>query len=257
MSLKPMSRLICVAASLSLAIAIAAAGVADGQDPKLSTLRLGGGSFTTTAAQANGLFAKYGLRVEIPRSEAGGSEEVRRWLASGEIDLADYGVDNAVAMVENAGADVIVVAATDYTPTELMVQPEIKSLADLKSRIVIVDAPNTQNALALKKILSTVGLQAGSDYEMKEVGGTGARIAAMLKQKEYAATMASGQTAAQARHGGLVSLASTVNIFGPMLRYGVFTPRQWAKENSDLLTRYLRHRSRRSAGCSLRLTKRK
>ena len=142
-------------------------------------------------------------------------------------------------MVENAGVDVILVAATDYTPTELLTQPEIKSLADLRGKIVIVDAPNTQNALALKKILSNVGLSAGADYQMKEVGGTSARIAAMLKQKEFAATMASGQTAAQARQDGLVSLATTANIFGPTLRYGVFTRRQWAKENGDLLIRYL------------------
>jgi len=212
---------------------------AAGQEGNVRTLKLGGGSFTTSAAQANGMFAKYGLKIEIPRSASGGSEEVRKWLASGELDLADYGVDNAIAMAENAGVDVILVAATDYTPTELMAQPEIKSLADLRGKIVIVDAPNTQNALALKKILSSAGLSAGTDYQMKEVGGTSARLAAMLKQKEFAATMAAGQSAAQARQNGLVSLASTANIFGPTLRYGVFTRRQWARENGELLTRYL------------------
>jgi ABC-type nitrate/sulfonate/bicarbonate transport system substrate-binding protein len=208
------------------------------QDPNVKSLKLGGGSFTTSVAQANGIFTKHGLAIQIPRSASGGSAEVRRWLASGELDLADYGVDNAIAMVENAGVDVILVAATDYTPTEMVVQPEIKSLADLRGKVVLVDAPNTQNALALKKILSTAGLNA-ADYQMKEAGGTGARVAAMAKQKEYAATMASGQTAAQARQYGLVSIASTSNIVGPMLRYGVFTRRKWAKENSDTLVRYL------------------
>ena len=209
------------------------------QEANLKTLKLGGGSFTTAIAQANGIFAKYGLQIQIPRSASGGSEEVRRWLASGELDLADYGVDNVIAMVENAGVDVILVAATDSAPTELVAQPEIKALADLRGKTVLVDAPNTQNALALKKILATAGLTAVNDYVMKEAGGTGARVTAMLKQKEFAATMAAGQTAVQARQGGLVSLASTANIFGPTLRYGVFTRRQWARENSDLLIRYL------------------
>lgn len=212
---------------------------ASGQPDNVRMLKLGGGSFTTSVAQANDMFAKYRLKIEIPRSASGGSDEVRKWLASGELDLADYGVDNAIAMVENAGVDVILVAATDYTPTELMAQPEIKSLADLRGKVVIVDAPNTQNALALKKILSNAGLSAGTDYQMKEVGGTSARIAAMHKQKEFAATMAAGQSAAQARQNGLVSLASTANIFGPTLRYGVFTRRQWAKENGASLIRYL------------------
>jgi ABC-type nitrate/sulfonate/bicarbonate transport system substrate-binding protein len=209
------------------------------QDSDLKTLKVGGGSFTTSIARSQGMLSKYGLQIELPRGAAGGSEEVRRWLASGELDLADYGVDNAVAMVENAGVDVILVAATNYTPTELVAQPEIKSLADLRGKTVLVDAPNTQNALALKKILAMAGLRAGTDYQMKEAGGTSARVAAMVKQKEYAATMASGQTAAQARQRGLVSLATTSNIVGPMLRYGVFTRRQWAMENSDPLIRYL------------------
>jgi ABC-type nitrate/sulfonate/bicarbonate transport system substrate-binding protein len=229
-----------VVLSVSLAACLTASQeVLLAQESNLKTLKLGGGSFTTSVAQANGIFAKFGLNIEIPRSAAGGSEEVRRWLASSELDLADYGVDNAIAMVENAGVDVILVAATDYTPTELVAQPEIKSIAGLRGKVVLVDAPNTQNALALKKILSSAGLNAGTDYQMKEAGGTSARVAAMLKQKDYAATMASGQTAAQARQRGLVSLATTSNIVGPMLRYGVFTRRQWAKENSDTLVQYL------------------
>jgi ABC-type nitrate/sulfonate/bicarbonate transport system substrate-binding protein len=230
-----MARFVSGIAAASLALALSA----HAQDLNLKTLKLGGGSFVTSVAQANGIFAQYGLQIQIPRSAAGGSEEVRRWLASGELDLADYGVDNAIAMVENAGVDVILVAATDYTPTELVAQPEIKSLADLRGKTVLVDAPNTQNALALKKILSMAGLYAGADFVMKEAGGTGARVATMLKHKEFAATMASGQTAVQARQGGLVSLATTANIFGATLRYGVFTRRQWAQENGDLLVRYL------------------
>ena len=36
-----------------------------------------------------------------------------------------------------------------------------------------------------------------------------------------------------------MSLATTANIFGPTLRYGIFTRRQWAQENGDPLVRYL------------------
>ena len=158
-----------VSGVITTAIALAVAAHAQ----EFKTLKVGGGSFTTAIAQANGIFTKYGLQIQIPRSAAGGSEEVRRWLASGELDLADYGVDNAIAMVENTGVDVILVAATDYTPTELMAQPEIRSLGELRGKTVLVDAPNTQNALALKKILASASLTAATDYMMKEAGGTG------------------------------------------------------------------------------------
>src|SRR5215510_9047353 len=163
----------CFVTAVLVVAAIVASrpGALRAQESSLKTVKVGGGSFTTSVAQANGIFARYGLQIQIPRGAAGGSEEVRRWLASGELDLADYGVDNAIAMVENAGVDVILVAATDYTPNELVAQLEIKSLADLRGKIVIVDAPNTQNALALKRILSNAGLNAATDYQMKEVGG--------------------------------------------------------------------------------------
>jgi ABC-type nitrate/sulfonate/bicarbonate transport system substrate-binding protein len=239
MKRKSLTQVLSAIVALAADIVIFSHAAALAQDSNIKTLKVGGGSFTTSIAQSNGIFTKYGLQIELPRSASGGSEEVRRWLASGELDLADYGVDNAIAMVENSGVDVILVAATDYTPTELMAQPEIKSLADLRGKTVLVDAPNTQNALALKKILSTAGLNPASEYQMKEAGGTSARVAAMLKHKEYAATMASGQTAVRARQAGLVSLATTSSIFGPLLRYGVFTRRQWAKENGHLLVRYI------------------
>ena len=109
-----------VFAAVAVTVAIFGRGITIAQEAKLKTLKLGGGSFTTSVAQANGIFAKYGLQIEIPRSASGGSDEVRKWLASGELDLADYGVDNAIAIVENAGVDAILVAATDYTPTELI-----------------------------------------------------------------------------------------------------------------------------------------
>lgn len=111
--MKPLIYLVSAAVAMAAGIAGVRHGVPLAQESNLKTLKVGGGSFTTFIGQTNGIFAKYGLQIQLPRSAAGGSEEVRRWLAFGELDLADYGVDNAIAMVENAGVDVILVAATD------------------------------------------------------------------------------------------------------------------------------------------------
>jgi ABC-type nitrate/sulfonate/bicarbonate transport system substrate-binding protein len=96
--MKPISLSRAINAVLALAVAVSLHDTALAQESKLATLKVGGGSFTTYIAQAIGIFAKYGLQIQIPRSAAGVSEEVRRWLASGDLDLADYGVDNAIAM---------------------------------------------------------------------------------------------------------------------------------------------------------------
>jgi ABC-type nitrate/sulfonate/bicarbonate transport system substrate-binding protein len=76
-------------ATVAVTAGFFASGVALAQGANLQTLKLGGGSFTTSVAQSNGSFAKYGLQIQIPRSASGGSDEVRKWLATGELDLAD------------------------------------------------------------------------------------------------------------------------------------------------------------------------
>ena len=65
----------------------------------------------------------------------------------------------------------------DSSMNELFVQGNINSLADLRGKIVIVDAPNTAYALQAKKILKNAGLKE-SDYVVKPIGGT------MLRLKE-------------------------------------------------------------------------
>ena len=60
-------------------------------------------------------------------------------------------------------------SAATTAATSLIVQPEIRSLADLRGKTVIVDAPNTAYAFQLYEMLAQTGLKKG-DYEVKPVG---------------------------------------------------------------------------------------
>ena len=66
-------------------------------------------------------------------------------------------VDNAVAMAEVAKADIAVVNGGDNGWNQLIVQPEIGAVADLRGKTVIVDAPNTAYALQLYELLARTG----------------------------------------------------------------------------------------------------
>jgi ABC-type nitrate/sulfonate/bicarbonate transport system substrate-binding protein len=139
------------------------------------------------AGHAKGFFAKHGLKIELqftPNSQA-----LRDGLAAGDFEIAHAAVDNAVAMVETAGVDVVVVMGGSSGLNELFAQPGIRAVADLRGKTVIVDAPDTAYALQLQKILLTHGLVAGRDYTVKPVGGTFQRVAAMRENQEYAASM--------------------------------------------------------------------
>ena len=86
-------------------------------------------------------------------------------------------------MVEVAKQDVIIVTGGDSGMNEFFVQPYVRSFADLKGRILVVDA-DTAYALLAKKILAKHGLEAGKDYTVKPVGRGELRLKAMAQEKE-------------------------------------------------------------------------
>src|SRR5437762_1014820 len=115
----------------------------------------GAQSLPVLAAASQGLFAKHGLKVEVLFTA--NSDEQRNGLAAREFEIAQAAVDNAVAMVELAGKDVVIVTGGDSSMNELFVQPDIGAVKDLKGHTLLVDAPNTAYAVQLKKILLTHG----------------------------------------------------------------------------------------------------
>jgi len=204
---------------------------------KIKVLTLLGRPLQFVVADRQGIFAKYGVEVEtenLPNSDV-----LRVNLAAGRGELAYLAVDNAVAMVELAHQDVIIVMGGEGSQNELMTQPEIKAIKDLMGKTLIVDAPNTAYALQMKKILLLNGMQAGKDYEMKPFGATPARLAAMREHKEYAGSMLGPPTSIAAKRGGFVSLGTVQELIGAYQAAGYFTLRKWAQENRQALTNYL------------------
>jgi ABC-type nitrate/sulfonate/bicarbonate transport system substrate-binding protein len=188
-------------------------------------------------ALEQGLFAKHGVKVQA--QIAANSEELRGALAAGSVDLAHAAVDNAVALVEKAHVEVVVVMGGEGSTNELIAQPGTESVENLRGRTVIVDAPTTAYAIQLRKILLLRGLQAGRDYQIKPVGGTPLRLAAMRENKDYAASILGPPTSLIAKQEGFVSLGTTQSFLGPYQAAGAFARRSWANENRNLLTGYI------------------
>jgi len=189
------------------------------------------------AAQSQGYFERHGLKVEVLFTQ--NSQEQRDGLAAGEFQIAHAAVDNAVAMVERAKHDVVIVAGGDSSMNEFFVQPEIAAFSDLKGRTAVVDAPNTAYAVQLKKILLMNGLKPDADYRVLPVGGTFLRLKAMRENKENAASMLNPPFSVDAKAAGLKSLGRAVDLIGPYQASGIFVMRNWAKSNGDALERYL------------------
>ena len=151
------------------------------------------------AAQHKNLFAKHGLAIELLNTP--NSDVLRNGLAK-DHQIAHAAVDNAVAMVELAKADVAIVTGGDNGFNRIFVQPEINAYAELRGKTVVVDAPNTAYALLLYKVLKDSGLNKG-DYVVKPVGGTTARLDAMTKDKANAAGVLNPPFTFRAKAAGL------------------------------------------------------
>lgn len=187
-------------------------------------------------AQENGYFARRGITLEMqftPNSTA-----QRQGLAAGRFDIAHAAVDNAVAMVEVAKADVIIVAGGDGGMNELLVRPEINRPADVRGKSYVVDAPNTAYALIGRKIFRQAGLREGVDYKLDPLGGSEARTNG-LNVPERAATMLNPPWNFLARDKGAKSLGRTIDLYGPYQASGIFVMRPWAAKHSPALERYL------------------
>jgi ABC-type nitrate/sulfonate/bicarbonate transport system substrate-binding protein len=204
---------------------------------QIHVLTLLGRPLPVVVGEIRGAFAKFG--IEVVTENLVSSELMRAALAAGKGDLAYAAVDNAVAMVELAGIDVVIVSGGEGSQNELIAQPEIKSIKELHGKTLLVDAVNTAYALQLKKILLLNGMQSGRDYEMKAYGATPLRLEALLKHKEFAGSMLGGPAALSAKSSGLVSLGSISDFLGAYQAGGHFGRRTWAVEHRESLVRYL------------------
>jgi len=234
------SRIISKALIGAAAIAVAAIASGHGamsQTPLKVIVFPGMSNLPQIAAEAQGYYKKRGLQVQLINTP--NSTELRNGLAEGRYDIAHGAVDNAVAQVETAKVDLFVFMGGNSGNNHLFVQPEINSYEDLRGKTMVVDSPNTAFALLLYKMLDLKGLKR-SDYKVKGVGATQARLDAMTKDKANAAAgIMSPPHSVTAEQAGLKSLATVVDVIGPYQSDAGWVLSSWGKANADTLVRYI------------------
>ena len=219
-----------------LLLLLCAAGLSNAQTVVKVTAFPGASALPLIVGAQQGLFDKHGVKVEVAFTQ--NSQDQRADLAAGSVHVAHSAVDNAVAMVERGGQDVVVVAGGDSSMNEFFVQPDVRSFADIRGRTLVVDAPNTAYALQAIKILLMNGVKPG-EYKLHSAGNTGLRYRAMQENREYAAAMLGPPISASAPAAGFRSLGRAVDLLGAYQAGGFFAQRKWAESNADTLERFL------------------
>ena len=187
-------------------------------------------------AQDKGLFAKHGLAVEIAFTPT--SQAQREGLVKGAFEIAQAGVDNAVALVEVAKQPVVIVAGGGNGMNELIIRPEITSYGDIRGKTVVVDAPNTAYAFLLYKMLAMNGVQR-PDYSVLPAGGCTQRLKAMREENARVAAMMNPPCNLLAANEGYRSFGRATDVIGAYQADGIWVMRSWASNNADTLVKYL------------------
>jgi ABC-type nitrate/sulfonate/bicarbonate transport system substrate-binding protein len=203
----------------------------------------GGFNWPVWVAQDLGLFARYGVAVDLETTPG----SVAQWtsLADGRAQLAITLADNVVAYREGQGeADVVVDDAvalmtldTRAMPT-LVTRPDVRSYADLRGGTLSVDAVMTGYALVLVSMLEHGGLSP-ADYRLERVGGVAQRFTAMQRQV-HAGSLFNSPLEGLLIHEGFNPL-DTARSIAPRYQGQVVTARRgWAASHRDTAVSVLR-----------------
>ena len=228
-------RLATVVTGLALSLVLNGASRAD--DTRLTVMVFRGGqNLPLFAAQTKGFFAKRGLSVESVFAPS--ADALAPGLASGRLQIIHSTADNAIKIADVDKLDVALVVGGDNAHNHIIAQQDIRSLADLRGKTIVLDTATSGYAYVLYAILKRHGLNRG-DYVLKNVGATPRRLEAMLTDKNNKAAMLNPPFSIQAVNAGLKDMGSTVSMMGAYQGPAGYTLRSWAKANSDTVVKYL------------------
>jgi ABC-type nitrate/sulfonate/bicarbonate transport system substrate-binding protein len=153
-------------------------------------------------AKEKGLFAKHALDAELVFTTASTAMQA---LIAGSIDIAGGDV-LAPLSAFGGGADVVVVGSfANSTPYIMAARPAVKRVADLKGGKIGIQSPTGRGTIFTRFVLEEAGLNPDRDVELLRVGGTGARVAALVSGHIDGALVNPG-VADQLKKGGLNAL---------------------------------------------------
>jgi ABC-type nitrate/sulfonate/bicarbonate transport system substrate-binding protein len=235
-----LSSLLAFAASLVVTVAA---------PPALAQTRLemvgfpGASNLPTWVANERGFFAREGLDVRF--NPTPGSVAQMQNLMSGKYQLASTSIDNIVAYVEGQGDvnidgfDLVAVAGVHAGQNSVVTRPEIKSYADIRGKVVAVDALGTGYAFVLFRILDKNGLKFRQDYTVAALGGTVERFQAMKANKAVVAVL-SAPSDIEAKNAGFNILADAPGELGGYQGSSYAVRRSWAKQHEAEVVGWVR-----------------
>jgi NitT/TauT family transport system substrate-binding protein len=196
----------------------------------------GGAHLPLWYAQEKGLFAKYGLDVDI-RPLGGGPPSVAA-LQAGETKIADT-TGSTIAAADAQGADIVALATLDPVyPYVLEVPASIQNAQDLKGKGISVRAIGDATDVAARAALRKLGLEPDKDVHIQAVNSEGARMAA-VQAGQICCTIAQPQDQLVLEPQGYHVLVDLSQLGLPNAQGVIATPRSYLNANKPVVQGFM------------------
>lgn len=201
---------------------------------------LGMGDWCVWAAQDQGYFAKYGVRLANVTTVTGDPLIVSA-LMSGQADIA-MGSSGSIVPVANGQSDQIVaIAAEDFNPVAILAENSIRDITQLAGKTIALPSKNTSNEAIGTALLDN--LVGAGKWTPLYVGG-GAYGAALAAGRASAAYVNDPQELAVSGQFHILTRFGTYNKY---FNAPVLSNRTWLKSHRDTAVRFL---SAFASGCN-------
>ncbi|MSP39021.1 MAG: ABC transporter substrate-binding protein [Deltaproteobacteria bacterium] len=182
-----------------------------------------------------GLFTKHGLQHSLDYLAATTAIQA---IAAGSQDIGLVGNQGIDVALE--GADTVYVADTaSRFLFQLYGDPSIKSVADLKGKVVAATQPAASSDYALRILLRKYGLTPDKDVKIIYAGSSPALLS-MLKGGNAVAGLMTAPAIYAAQEVGLKEIVNVTDLNIPFIFVGVATTRRVLQQKPDAVMRYLR-----------------
>ncbi|MGH7774936.1 MAG: ABC transporter substrate-binding protein [Candidatus Binatia bacterium] len=195
---------------------------------------MGTGVFYQVVAQKEGYYKEEGLNVELLNVR--GEIAIKTALA-GEVDLFTNAGSALAGAVRGVPLKVLTVIQ-DKPSWELIVQPQIKSIAQLKGTTIGIMSPEGSLAVVTREILRKNGIDPAKDVNLIVMGGEDVRFMAM-KGKAISGTLLAPTSNVRAQKEGFLSLAKASD-YTVFLQGGLATTDDRIKRSPEKIGKFLR-----------------
>src|SRR5262245_17090245 len=190
--------------------------------------------FSLVIAQKEGYFKEEGINLELLSIR--GEIAIRTTLA-GEVDFFTNAGSALAAAVRNVPVRLVTVFQ-DKPSWDLISQPEIKSIAQLRGKNVAVMSPEGSLAVVAREMLRKNGLDPTKDVNLVTMGGDEVRFPA-LQTKSIQATLFNTAMSIKAQKEGYSKLGNA-SEYANLIEGGLATTQDKIKQSPEKIYRFVR-----------------